>query len=619
MTRYFSELRRRNVFRIAAVYIVGGWLLLQVADVLFDAMTVPEWAMRLVLALLVLGFVPALVFAWVFELTPEGIKREKDIVPDESITHQTGRRLDRLILVVLAAAVVALLVDRSFNMRDSDAPPGSEVASSRPGGPTQDVLSKQSALSIAVLPFANRSADAADEFFVEGIHDDILTQLAKIGALRVISRTSVMQYKDTIKTLGQVGRELGVGNVVEGAVQRAGDRVRVTVQLIDTGTDEHIWAENYDRELTAANIFAIQSEVAGTIARALEASLTPGEQRQLARRGTENLAAYELYMQGRYLFHRRSQTNLFPAVEKFQAAVAADPDFAAAWAGLASALVVIPAWTNLPREEFDRKGREAAMRAIALDPSLGEPYGTLAGQAEEGGRWLESEEGFQKALGLEPNNATVHQWYGELLSDVGLVEASIGRFDTAQALDPVSHVLMIHKAFSLIAAGREEEARRLADQAMQLVPGSSWSRLVVAQVALRHGRVTEARSLLQEIQGQDEELWPEILLVAMEDPARVPEALAFLEQSVRQRDSDPYFIILGYAYLGAWDAFFQQAESIFAFQPSAAKIMWHPELAPVRRDPRFKTLVQRVGLLDYWRAHGWPDACHPEGDTFSCQ
>jgi len=619
MTRYFSELRRRNVFRIAAVYIVGGWLLLQVADVLFDAMTVPEWAMRLVLALLVLGFVPALVFAWVFELTPEGIKREKDIVPDESITYQTGRKLDRLILVVLAAAVVALLADRTFNLRDSEAPERSEVASSQAAGPAQGVLPTQSALSIAVLPFANRSADAADEFFVEGIHDDILTQLAKIGALRVISRTSVMQYKDTIKTLGQVGRELGVGKVVEGAVQRAGDRVRVTVQLIDTGTDEHIWAENYDRELTAANIFAIQSEVAGTIARALEASLTPGEQRQLARRGTENLEAYELYMQGRYLFHRRSQSNLFPAVEKFQAAVAADPEFAAAWAGLASALVVIPAWTNQPREEFDRKGREAAMRAIALDPSLGEPYGTLAGQAEEGGRWLESEDGFQKALGLEPNNATVHQWYGELLSDVGLIEASIGRFDTAQALDPVSHVLMIHKAFSLIAAGREEDARRLADQAMQLVPGSSWSRLVVAQIALRHGRVAEARSLLQEIQGQDEELWPEILLAAMEDPARVPEALAFLEQRVRQRDSDPYFIVLGYAYLGAWDAFFQQAESIFAFQPSTAKLMWHPELATVRRDPRFRTLVQRVGLLDYWRTHGWPDACRPEGDTFSCQ
>jgi len=619
MTRYFSELRRRNVFRIAAVYIVGGWLLLQVADVLFDAMNVPEWAMRLVLALLALGFVPALVFAWLFELTPEGIKREKDIVPDESITHQTGRKLDRLILVVLAAAVVALLADRVFNTGGSDGPRPSHGAMSQPGAPTQDVLPKASARSIAVLPFANRSADAADEFFVEGIHDDILTQLAKIGALRVISRTSVMQYKDTIKTLGQVGRELGVGKVVEGAVQRAGDRVRVTVQLIDTGTDEHIWAENYDRELTAANIFAIQSEVAGTIARALEASLTPGEQRQLARRGTENLAAYELYMQGRYLFHRRSQTNLFPAVEKFEAAVAADPDFAAAWAGLASALVVIPAWTNQPREEFDRKGREAAMRAIALDPSLGEPYGTLAGQAEEGGRWLESEEGFQKALGLEPNNATVHQWYGELLSDVGLVDASIGRFDTALALDPVSHVLMIHKAFSLIAAGREEDARRLADQAMQLVPGSSWSRLVVAQIALRHGRVAEARSLLQEVQGQGEELWPGILLAAMEDPARVAEALAFLEQRVRQQDADPYFIVLGYAYLGTWDAFFQQADAIFAFQPSTAKLMWHPELAPVRRDPRFKTLVQRVGLLDYWRAHGWPDACRPEGETFTCR
>lgn len=618
MTRYFFELQRRNVFRVAAVYLVGSWLLLQVADLLFDAMGVPDWAMRFVLAVLVLGFVPALVFAWVYELTPEGIRREKEVERSRSVTRETGRKLDRVALFILATAVVVLLVDRAWHRRET-APEVAAVAqpvSAAPGGQAPQLARE---LSLAVLPFANRSAQASDEFFVEGIHDDILTQLSKIGSLKVISRTSVMQYKDTTKTLGQVGRELGVSNLVEGAVQRAGERVRVTVQLIDAATDEHLWAENYDRELTAANIFAIQSEVAATIARSLQASLTPVEKSRLARQGTESLEAYELYMQGRYLFHRRSQDNLFPAVDKLEAAVRADPGFAAAWAGLASAYVVIPAWTNLPRTEFDRKGREAAMRAIALDPSLGEPYGTLAGMAEESGNWLDAEQGFRKALGVDPNHATVHQWFGELLSDVGYIEASIRQFDIAQGLDPVSHVLMIHKAFSLLAAGREQEAIRLADQAQELVPHSSWSSAVQTQAALRRGNVEEARAASARFAPSGQEVWPDIVLDAVQDASRAPEALAYLGQRLQQRDLDTYFIVLGHAYLGAWDRLFERLEDIYAFQPAMMKVLWHPELAPARGDPRFIGFLRQTGLVEYWRAHGWPDFCQPEGESFRCQ
>lgn len=618
MTRYFEELRRRNVFRVAAVYIVGSWLLLQVADVLFDALSVPAGAMRLLLALLALGFVPALVFAWVFEMTPEGLKREKDIPHDASITRVTGQKLDRVILVILACAVVVLLIDRAWNHGDLPTRVESSgqalpTATQAPGtGPAT------AGLSIAVLPFANRSADAADEYFVEGIHDDILTRLAKIGALRVISRTSVMQYKDTTKPLGEIGRDLGVSNVVEGAVQRAGDRVRVTVQLINAGTDEHLWAESYDRELTAANIFAIQSEVASTIAHALEASLSPKDKTRLERQGTASLDAYEAYVQGRYFFNRRSESNLQPAVEKFETAVALDPNYAEAWAGLASAYVVIPGWINVSRDEYYMKGREAAMRAIALEPSLGEPYGTLAGIAEESGRWIESEEGFAKSLADDPNNATVNSWYGELLSDVGRIRDAVARFSVAEGLDPTGAIPMIHKSFAMMMLEQDAEALALCDKADQLIGKNFWTQAVRARMALRQGRPDEARALMRDFSTAGTKAWPDEVFAALEDPALVPQALAALAGHVEQHDTDTFFIMTSYGLLNAMDALYEHVDDLYAYRAVTAKTFWLPELSEARKDPRFKDFAERTGLLDYWRKFGWPQVCRPVDDSFAC-
>ena len=274
---FIEELKRRNVFRVGIAYVVGAWLLLQAADILFEAFAAPDWSLRLLVILLILGLPVALFFAWAFELTPEGIKRESQVDRSQSITHHTGRKLDRAIIAVLALALGYFVVDKF--VLQSGAPPdtvdvvGQPDAASGDGGEVVTALPTDK--SIAVLPFEHRSSVDEDRFFTSGIHDDLLTQLAQISSLRVISRTSVAQFENTDKPIREIAELLNVSTILEGGVQRAGNQVRINLQLIDAATDAHLWAKTYDRELTASNVFAIQSEIATAVTEAMRATLSP--------------------------------------------------------------------------------------------------------------------------------------------------------------------------------------------------------------------------------------------------------------------------------------------------------------------------------------------------------
>ena len=302
-----AELKRRNVFRVAIAYGVVAWVLAQIADLAFENFGAPDWVAKSFLFVLALGFPLAVIFAWAFELTPEGIKREKDVDRDESITTQTGKKLNGLIIALLVVAVVVLLVERSFRTAE---PPQEEI-----------VTTDGARLSIAVLPFDNRSNREEDAYFTEGIHDDLLTTMANIGSMKVISRTSVMEYKDTTKKIPEIARELGVANILEGGVQRSGNHVRINVQLIDAASDEHLWAQIYDRELTAENLFKIQSEVSQAIANALQATLSPAEADRINALPTTSLQAYEAYLRGRQRWEARTADSTAQAVELFLNAV----------------------------------------------------------------------------------------------------------------------------------------------------------------------------------------------------------------------------------------------------------------------------------------------------------
>jgi TolB-like protein len=305
---FFEELKRRNVFRVGIAYAIVSWIVLQVVDVVLPMLALPESAGRFILLLIMAGFPIALVLGWAFEMTPEGIKREKDVDRSQYDAKRAGRKMDFFIIGVLAVAVIYLALDAY--VWDKTATPEPAVAQS----PVIDKVH-----SIAVLPFANRSASAEDAYFVDGIHDDVLTQLAKLSAFgKVISRTSVEQYRSTTKSIPEIASELGVTTILEGGVQRAADRVRINVQLIDAENDEHLWADTFDRELTASNIFAIQSEIAAAIASALQATLSPVEKERLGARPTEDLEAYEAYLFGKQRLALRTVLALQEAKQSFE-------------------------------------------------------------------------------------------------------------------------------------------------------------------------------------------------------------------------------------------------------------------------------------------------------------
>ena len=375
---FFKELKRRNVFKVGFAYVVTTWILLQLTDVLSGILTLPEWAPRLVLLMLVIGFVPALILAWAFELTPEGIKLEKEVSANNSITRKTGRKLDYVIIVSLGLSLGYFIWESRFEQRTAEYESATIAASHEEAAithPVPQVVTPTGDIdknSIAVLPFANRSADSGDVYFTDGIHDDLLTQLSRIEAFSVISRTSVMEYRDTTKNLSEIARELGVANVMEGSVQRAGDRVRINVQLIDANTDEHLWAEIYDRELTTGNLFDIQSEIAQAIATALEATLTDFELASVNNVPTENVAAYDLFLQARRYALSETSNGYKTAIELFNESLLLDPGFKLAWIALARAHM-----TNYWVYEGNQSHRDLALEAIERARSIDAEFAEL--------------------------------------------------------------------------------------------------------------------------------------------------------------------------------------------------------------------------------------------------
>jgi TolB-like protein len=309
---FFAELKRRNVYKVAIAYAVVAWLLIQVATQTFPFFDVPNWAVRLVILLLIIGFPISLIMAWAFELTPEGIKRSDEVPPTASVTRATGRKLDFIIIGVLALAVALLVFDRF-----------------RPKPQRQE--GSKSEKAIAVLPFENLSRDPENAYFADGVQDEILTYLSKIGDLKVISRSSVMHYKSGVeRNLRKIAGELGVAHIVEGSVQRAGAKVRVNAQLIDARSDAHLWANTYDRDL--ADVFAIQSEIAKAVAEQLQAKLSPSEKKAIDRAPTEDLVAFDLYTRAKDLILLASNSgttkaDLLRAIELLNEAVTRDRAF----------------------------------------------------------------------------------------------------------------------------------------------------------------------------------------------------------------------------------------------------------------------------------------------------
>ena len=506
---FVAELKRRNVVKVGTLYVVASWLILQVADVLFEAMDLPSVWLRLVLAILILGFPLALIFSWVFEMTPEGIKRERDIDRSSSITQQTGRKVNTLIVVLLVLAIAAVVVDRlipetavtsdreaAVDKQDS-VTPAVESAASVKTGPVGEDASIANDKSVAVLPFANRSANGADVYFVDGIHDDILTQLARIGDLKVISRTSVEKFRGTTQSMGEIGEALGVQNILEGGVQRAGDRVRINVQLIDVDTDEHLWADTYDRELTTENIFAIQSEISTAIAQALKATLSPEEKVQLATEQTQNLEALEAYFLGRQAMAKRTSAALSEAVGHFERAIELDPKYALAYVALADSLVLLGIYSGKPFNDQLVLARPLIDRALELDDRLGEAYVSRA-QLHMRDDQATAEANFKKGVALAPGYVTGYHWYAVMLANEGRIEESLVLLSKAASLDPMSAIVRENLGDLYGFVGRFEDSREQFEATIRIDPdfAAGYDSLGIFELTV-NGRLDRAVPLLQ--------------------------------------------------------------------------------------------------------------------------
>jgi TolB-like protein/lipoprotein NlpI len=494
----FKELKRRNVFKVAIAYAITTWVLLQLADTLTQILELPDWAPKLILLLLVIGFVPALILAWAFELTPEGIKLEKEVRREKSITPKTGRKLDYVIIVSLGLSLGYFIWESRFEQKTAEIESArNEVAAEVPEieivVPEIDLNSLDiDKNSIAVLPFANRSADAEDIYFTDGIHDDLLTQLSRIEAFSVISRTSVMEYRGTTKNLRQIAAELNVANVMEGSVQRAGDRVRINVQLIDAFTDEHMWAEIYDRELTTNNLFDIQTEIAKAIASALKATLTDSELADVADVPTENVAAYDLFLQARRFAQNETMSDYRTAIDLYKESLALDPNFKFAWIGLARAHM-----TNYWVYGGNPADRDLAFASIekarAIDPDFAELY------MAEGFYWywgaLDYERALyklDKAIEMIPGNDEAYMWRGWVSRRAGLWEQAVQSMQEALKLNPRVHFNWHEYALTLMYLHRYDEANRAVKQARVIDPDSFWGKTTEARIALQERGDTDA-------------------------------------------------------------------------------------------------------------------------------
>jgi TolB-like protein len=462
--KFFEELRRRNVVRVAGVYAVVGWVLVQIATTLEESMGLPTWFDGLIVAFLLIGLPVALLFAWAFELTPDGVVRTEDVAAGESIGRKTGRKLDYAIvggIVVLGAIIVwqgSRVPDQIENVPQTIAEEIAEPGS-LPVEPKDTFAPPEK--SIAVLPFENRSPNPDDAFFADGMHDDLLTHLSKIRDMHVISRTSVMGYADSDRKIPDIARELGVATVMEGAVQRAGNRVRINVQLIDAVTDTHLWAEIYDRELTADNIFDIQSEITKAIATALNSMLSSSDKEQLETRPTESMEAYDAYMAGRLL------TNIFysqrerfeEAIAFFDLAISHDPDFAEAYAGKVYTQVAAY-WYAVGDEPWLEWALESLQQAEALAPNSVEML-TARGYYYYWGLldYDTANDAFERALDQSPNNSLTLAGYAYSNRRAGNFDVALAALEKAHRLDPMNHIVAVDLARTYAQLGIFAEAR----------------------------------------------------------------------------------------------------------------------------------------------------------------
>jgi len=597
---FFEELKRRNVVRVGIAYAVFAWVLLQMFDVIGEILELPAWGGKMILAALVIGFFVALVFAWVFELTPEGLKKEAEIDRSQSFTRSTGRKLNFAITVLMAVALAWFAWDK-FGPRSDTA----ETAAVEPAPST--AAPAATARSIAVLPFADMSPEQDQEYLSDGIAEELLNLLVQIPDLQVAARTSSFSFKGKEVTIADVARELHVANVLEGSVRKSGNRVRITAQLIQADNGFHLYSETFDRALD--DVFGIQDEISAAVVEALKIKLLGTAPKSVE----SDPEAYALYLQGRYFYSRRTGADWEKAARAYEEALQIDPDYAAAWAGLSRVYASQAGATYIDLHPGYALARQAAQKALALDPALPEGYLAQATiQMSYDWDWAGAEASLQRALELAPGQA-------DAVTEMGLLQRYLGDLDQAVAmerraveLDPLSLRGLHALGMALIYAGQLDEANKVYQRLFTLNPDMPTANQARARVLQLQGRPQEALAIAER---EADPFWREYgTLIAFYDLGRKDEADARLGAFIEQNQGDSAFQIAQiYGFRGDDDQVFEWLDRAYVQRDGGLpEIMFDPYLRKYWGDPRWAVILGKAGLYEAWLKHresaGWPGA-----------
>jgi TolB-like protein/Tfp pilus assembly protein PilF len=575
---FFVELKRRNVYRVAALYVIVSWLLLQAADVFTSFLPLPEWTSGMIFLLLVIGFPVALIFAWAFELTPEGLRRETDSESDKPPGTSSRKKLDLLIFGAMAVALTYFGLTHDWQGKPESVAPG-EIR------------------SIVVLPLDNLMNDPEQGYFVEGMHEALITELSKVKALHVISRTSAMHYKDSGKSVPEIAHELGVDAVVEGSVLRAGNTVRVTAQLIEARSDRHIWADNFDRELT--DILALYADVTREIVSHIRVAVTPDEEASLAISRPVNPEVYELYLKGRHLCSNWSPQEMQQGINLLQKAVNLDPQHAASHAQLAQCLVDSAFFEYMMPVEIDSRARAAALSAVQLDDHLAGAHVALGSVSYYlGFEPKTAEREYLRALELNPNSIDALLNISWLFGQAGRFNEALGPTQRAVELDPLStsarvsmgQVYYLHRDF--------DRAIQEFEKALELDLNDPSLHYYLAWPFEQKGRFERAIAMYKAAVELSEgaPLYLSALGHAYGNAGMHKEALQVLEELLQATHPSPYNLALVYLGLGQYEQAIDWLTKAYeARNGHLVYINKGPRFDPLRDNERFIGLVDRIG------------------------
>ena len=636
---FFTELKRRNVFRVGIAYLIGSWLLAQIAELILGTFNAPEWTLQFIFVVLLIGFPIALFFAWAFELTPDGVKRESEVDRSQSNQQKTGQKLNRGIIIALVLALAYFIWESRFA---DTAQPGSDPFSQRTTSQTTDVGEKRALTpdeadpnsvaatnkpakanqSVAVLPFVNMSSDPEQEYFSDGITEEIINALVKIPGLSVPARTSVFGFKGQQGDVRKIGEQLGVAHVLEGSIRSQGDQVRITAQLIKVDDGFHLWSETFDRKLD--NIFVVQEEIAAAIATVLTGEL--GLDVITVPNKTSNMAAYDSYLQGRALLHKRGEGNLNQAVMLFKHTTKLDPQFAPAWAAMALTYSVMDINPEVVAETIS-----TAKHALSLDPDNVDALDALASVYRDSWQWTNAERYFEQAMAIDPQSSELLEDYAEFLGMVGRLDEYLAVAGKGYAIDPLLGPLADSYTWALMD-------HRQIDKSIEVI--EQWNRSMNPEDVLAYWDETYWKMIPMMASGDSAgaiamagKLGPEhmttptrdAIIGLLENPtneqAREVLRTAISVTNISQYGNDAYMAT--FVLLHAGDVDFVIDRTIAdaqTFSFGNVEPLWSPIYVPFRQHPRFGEYLELLNLPDYWDQTGWPETCQRADDgRIECQ